>query len=514
MKIGAGAVLATLGGKAAAAQQDKYTEKPTRPAGSDAKLESTVRATAGWKNDSNRVNGNGPMDETSRQIVSYAHSFSESQLTPPILTAMGTYMIDTLAAWISGFETEQGRIGARLGRMTQCSMKSTIFGYGIVTAPQIAAMTNAVMARHKDFNDKGPGAHPSVNIPGIIAVGEAVHSTGPQVLAAIAMAIEVINALQEAEPRLPGGVATHWDNMYNGIASALAAGKLMGLDEDRMANALSMAIVPHIPLNTSHVGHLSHYKSMHQAIQVHDGVWAAMMAKEGMTGPSAPFESRGGLFDSVTGPYKELRLPLKPGQLIVSDMQFKRFPSDGDHQSLLSTGIPMIRQMVKAEDIAAIDFEIPWGHWQENADPPKWDPHNSETADHSLPYCMAVALISGDVYLDDYKPKRFLEDKQVRELMDKITTRGNSTFGFDQVRITVRKKNGEEFVKDIDGYKNLDHDEVVGKYKRVCAYMSINDEQRDKAFETFSNLQNVHDIGDAVKIMAHYGNPRPLSEQP
>ena len=511
MKMGAGAVLATLGSKTAAAQEGQATSTPKR-AGGDSNLESVVRAAPGWKNDANRLNGNGPMDETSRYIVSWVHSFSEAQLTDSILTSMSSWVVDTLAAWISGFETEQARIGARLGRMMQSEMKSTILGYGIVTAPHIAGMTNAVMTRHKDFNDMQPASHGSVNVPGIISVGEALHSSGIQVLAAMAIAMEVITAMQGAI-RGEGDVATHFDNLYNGVASALAAGKLMGFDEDKLANALSMALVPHIPLSSSHVGHLSHYKSMHQAIAVHDGIWAAMMAREGMTGPCAPFESRNGLFDSVTGPYKNFRLPFKPNTLAVTESVTKRFPSDGDHQALLSTGIPAVRQKVKAEDIAAIDFEVNWGHWQENADPPKWDPHNSETADHSMPYCMAVALISGDVYLDDYKPKRYLEDKQVRELMDKITTRGNSKFGFHQTHITVTKKNGEVFTVDTNDYKNPTPEERIAKFKRVCAYMSIGDEQRDKALATWQSLQNVHDVGEAVKTLAHFGKPRPLDEK-
>src|SRR5262249_53928258 len=108
MKIGAGAVLSTLGSRASAAQYgQQYAGQELN--GKHNPMEEQVRATPGWKNDANRVNGNGPMDETSRRLAEYTHKFSESQITPELLPAIGTYMIDTLAAWISGFETEQGR---------------------------------------------------------------------------------------------------------------------------------------------------------------------------------------------------------------------------------------------------------------------------------------------------------------------------------------------------------------------------------------------------------------------
>src|SRR5579864_9836021 len=76
MKMGAGAMLASLGAKGVVAQE----ERPARTKGEDSNLEGVVRAASGWKNDANRLNGNGPMDETSRYIVNWVHSFSEAQL--------------------------------------------------------------------------------------------------------------------------------------------------------------------------------------------------------------------------------------------------------------------------------------------------------------------------------------------------------------------------------------------------------------------------------------------------
>jgi hypothetical protein len=90
----------------------------------------------------------------------------------------------------------------------------------------------------------------------------------------------------------------------------------------------------------------------------------------------------------------------------------------------------------------------------------------------------------------------------------------NSQFANHHNHITVTKKNGEVFTVDTTEYKNPTPEERIAKYKRVCAYMSIGDEQRDKALATWSNLQNVRDVGAAVQLLAHFGKPRPLSENP
>src|ERR1700732_2896899 len=71
-------------------------------------------------------------------------------------------------------------------------------------------------------------------------------------------------------------------------------GKLMGLNQDQLANALSLALVPHMPMYVCHIGTQSMWKGPHSSEQVRNGVWAAMLARAGMTGPCVPFAGRGG----------------------------------------------------------------------------------------------------------------------------------------------------------------------------------------------------------------------------
>ena len=321
MKIGAGVVLTTLGGHAVAESAEAEAPKPASvppPQRASAGIANeniagdwkNYKTGAGYKNDAGRISGNGAMDNTSRQLVSYVTSFSEANLTSPVLTGIGNYMLDALTAIIAGFESEPGRIGAQFGRTIQGDMKSTIFGYGVVTSPEAATFANSAMIRECDYNDAGPGGHSSDIVPGILSIGEALHSTGTQVLTAVALGIELLNGFSHAERKpVP---ATVFDTKYDGVATALATGKLLGLDEDRLANALSMALVPQIALDVAHVGALSHWKSCHSPWMVRGGVLASQMARLGLTAPAQPFEERGGLWDAVTGPFKELRLPVSP----------------------------------------------------------------------------------------------------------------------------------------------------------------------------------------------------------
>ena len=188
---------------------------------------------------------------------------------------------------------------------------------------------------------------------------------------------------------------------------------------------------------------------------------------------------------------------------------FKRFPSEGSTQSLLEL-IPEIRTWTKVEDIASVQIELSHGSWLEVGDAPKWDPRNGETADHSMPYVIAAALSDGEVSLSSFTPNRYLEDRGVRLLMDKIIMKENPDFGYHRGRITVRNKAGGELVKDGFHEKAMSYEEISAKFDRNCAFRSVSNEVRDHTRATWSNLRAVKDIAEPMRALAHFGQPLPL----
>jgi 2-methylcitrate dehydratase len=519
MKLGAGVVATALGAPALGAQRGDAgrgsADAPNRPAGVRPHTE------VGWINDANRASGNGPMDETTRQIVKYVSGFSESVLSDAVVHTVNRTMVDTMACLISGFESEPARICARLARMYHCDLKSTVMGYGIATSPDLATFANGTMARYADFNDIGPGNHTSDNIAGVLAIGEALHASGTQVMVATVLAYEVAGALAGAGRVVPPGGANGggWDDWVYLPATAMAAGKLMGLNEDQLANALSLAIVPHMPMSVTHTGALSHWKACRASENVRHGVWAAIMAREGMTGPSMPFEARNGYFDH-TGAFRELRLPANTdGTMSIQKMGTKRTPTEGSSQAALEL-VPQIREFTRADDIESIRYEMPFGGWQEIADPPKFDPRNRETADHSMPYMLARALMDGEIYLDSFTKEKFM-DPSARQLMAKMTFWPQLDWtGNAPARITIRKKSGEEKSWDsFNGIRNapagqvntpMTDGEITHKFDRVCAFMRVPEAQRDRARATWGNLRAVKDIGEAIRTLATFGRPAAL----
>ena len=137
------------------------------------------------------------------------------------------------------------------------------------------------------------------------------------------IAYEVVNAIGNTGQGNydPSG----WDSPYHSVGTAMAVGKLMGLNQDQLANALSLALVPHMPMYVCHIGTQSMWKGTHSAEQVRNGVWGAMLAREGMTGPCTPFEGRDGLIAHI-GPFtRDLRLPTSPdGRMALETIHGRR----------------------------------------------------------------------------------------------------------------------------------------------------------------------------------------------
>jgi 2-methylcitrate dehydratase len=476
----------------------------------------------GYKNDSGRAYGNGPMDATSQQIVKFVSGFKAPELTDKVMSDLGLMLVDTIGSGISGFETDSIRAGARLAQLSPGgALKSTVWGYGIQSTPDMAGFVGSCMVRHHDFNNAG--MHETDMVPGILAMGEALHASGPQVLSAMILFWEVFAALLTAQPSAPGvpGIRGVWstiDNLFHAPALAMAAGKMLNLNEDQLGNALSLSFVNSLALGIDHwEGPNSMAKSNHDANLLRAGIFAALGARAGMTGPAQPFEGGKGLWDVITGPFK-IRLPPRVGgdpmkplpasdnRYVAQTVVFKRYPGNGG--AAISQTVADVKKFAKLDDIASIAIEV--NSFGDGADPGKWDPLNEETADHSLAYCYARLLMDDDLFLDAYTKEK-MTDPPVRALMAKMTIQENPAVKYN--RLTVRNKTGQEITKESGMYyeEPMTVEDVNKKFERICAYKSVSNTQRDKIRTTWMDLRGVKDIADPIRAtLAHFGNPKPL----
>ena len=460
------------------------------------------------------------MDKTSEKLVNYASGFSESDLSESATEKVTGLLFDSIACAIVGARSAPASIMARVARKVQSSPSATVFGYGIQTSPEVAALANAAMVRTDDYNDAYFG-HPSDMIPGVLAAAEVAGSSGKQVLTAIALAYEIYGAFSRSGPYHLDSGLDYGLSMNVGVA--LAVGKLWNFTKTQLANAASLALVPNLPMGVARWGPLSMMKGCNTAFSVRNGVFAAMLAKEGFTSAEEPYEGIFGL-KHFTGPF-DLRLPLDSGKRVVEMAYIKPIPAENNTIGVIELG-PKIRAWTPVDEIESIDIEVATGLDVHLADEPKYDPRTRETADHSFPYMLARALVDGGITLDSYTPER-IADPSIRPLMRKIHVHANDEMKrimkaseihepeAKPAHITVRTTSGQLLTEAVMGHSGhpgrpaSTRRDVINSKLDICAEaVQMPTEQREHIRETWWKVAEASDIRVVMATMREFGGLR------
>src|SRR4051812_39137878 len=138
-----------------------------------------------------------------------------------------------------------------------------------------------------------------------------------------------------------------------------------------------------------------------------------------MTGPTAAFEGRHGVWDQVTGKFE---LGVFGGHGVpygIERTNLKFFPSEYHSQAPLWLALEL-RKRVRVDDIEAVNVETYYTAYSEiGSEPEKWQPQTRETADHSLPYLLGLGFVDGGVTANSFSAER-IADPQLRQFMQRI----------------------------------------------------------------------------------------------
>lgn len=354
-------------------------------------------------------------------MSAWAASLDYRDLPPGTVHETRRRILDAVGCALGAFAAEPCRIARELAPAVRGDGASRILGTGQSTSPDMAAFANTAMIRYLDCNDSfvSPGGgHPSDMLPAVLAAAEVAGASGRAVMTALVLAYEVYGQFAERFATREKG----WDQgLFIGLASACAAGKVLGLPEERLAHAISMTAVSQVPLGQTRVGELSMWKGCATAMAVRNGVFAALLAGGGMEGPPEPFEGRYGLFEQVTGPLplEDFRAGRNGVRFRIADTSIKYFPAQIHTQAAAAVSLEL-REAFPLDDLERIRIAT-YGVAVRNAagEPGKWDPGSRETADHSLPYVVAVALTDGALTPASFDRER-VGDPLLRPLMRKV----------------------------------------------------------------------------------------------
>jgi 2-methylcitrate dehydratase len=434
----------------------------------------------------------------------------------PVLHETKRRLIDALGCAIGAFDSEPCRIVRQVARtVTTPAAGATVLGTRHRTTADMAAFANGAAVRYLDFNDtylsKEP-AHPSDNISAALAVGEAEGRSGKDILAAIVLAYEVQCRLCDAASIRARG----WDHVtYGAYSVSLLAGKLYGLTHEQLVQAVGLAGVPNNALRQTRVGELSHWKGCAFANVARNGVFAAQLAQHGLTGPSEVFEGEMGFWKQVSAPFELAPMAGSGRQFMILSTSMKNYPADYHSLSAIEAALSLRAQIPSVDDIESITIES----FEAAVDiiagfAEHWRPENRETADHSMPYCVAAALMDGDITLASFTEAR-IRDPQLLALIQKVTVNRNSemTAGYPAGvpnLLKIRLKNGQLLTEQVTyplGHARnpMSDADLERKYRSLAERVFPPDQvgrQLDALwrFETLEGTQALRDVFDLFVV--------------
>jgi len=362
-----------------------------------------------------------PTHPLAAQLADYADQLTFDDLDAATVERVKTHVVDTIGCGMGAFDERPVRVCRDVALAVQG--QATVIGTSRRTTPDLAAFANCAAFRYLDFNDTYVGrfsVHPSDLIAACLAVAEAERRSARELIAAIVLAYEVNCRLVDACDISTRG----WDpTVMSPPAVALAVGKLMGLSHSQLTHAVNIAINDHVPMAQTRVQALSDWKGLSDAEASRNAVFAAMLARAGITGPSPIFEGRSGFFQQVTGPatLEISGFGGKTNEFRIHQCSLKRYPAVIYTQTAVVAAIEVAKQAGALERIASIEIATTRrGFQRTGSEREKWTPETRDTADHSLPYITARAMFDGDITHETFEPHMF-RDPTIRAFMQKIT---------------------------------------------------------------------------------------------
>jgi len=344
------------------------------------------------------------------------------EIPPAAVRSAKMAILDTIGVTLAGGMEQAPQIAARVLDAEKTAGNSLIFGSTRRTSCLNAALINGVSSHVLDFDDCSDtmGGHPSVAmLPAILALAEEKEANGADVLLAYIAGFET-------ETRIARGVNFfHYTKGWHptstlGIFGAVSGcSRLLNLPAEKIATGLALGISMASGVKAN-FGTMT--KSLHVGHCCRDGLFAALLAKEGYTANPQAFEHKQGFFEVFNGAgnYDGARILehwANPLDIIEPGVAIKQYPCCGSTHPALDAMIEIVEaHRIALEEVSQIDV---WTHARRLAHTNRPDPRSDLEAKFSVQYCVARAFLHSRVILEHFEANAS-QDTDVRKVMRQI----------------------------------------------------------------------------------------------
>jgi 2-methylcitrate dehydratase len=446
-------------------------------------------------------------------MAAFAAGLEFNDLSAQAIHQAKRFLLDSLGCALGGFGQHDVRMALAVLAETAGGGPATVIGSGAKLDVVSSAFANALMIRVMDYNDiywKQDPSHPSDIIPAALACCERSAASGQELIVGIVLGHEFEQRLCEAA--FPGIRERGWHHAtLTAFVSPLVAARMLRLSKDEIQNAIGISGAHHATLGAVTAGKLTMMKNTVDPLATQSGVFAALLAEQGYTGPEHVLDGKEGLAHCLGPEWKLDVLTEGLGSTWrIAQCGMKVFPTEALTHAPISAVLDLvhkhdltpervekvtIRSLARAADILA--------------DPSKYDPRSKETADHSLPYCIAAALVERNVTPAAFTPEK-IADPRIRAQLKKVEVLADPEIekvfpALQRVAVTIRTVEEREFSTQLDYPKGdarnpLSDAEIEEKFDALAAEV-LSGEGREQVKDAVWRLDRIASIGELMELL-------------
>ncbi len=454
-----------------------------------------------------------PKETVTAKMSRWAASLRYEDLSQDAIYQAKRFLLDSVGCALGGYRQHDAKIVLEVLDELAARGPATVIGTGKRVDPVSAALANALMIRCMDYNDiywKQDPSHPSDIFPAAMACCERAGSGGKELIVGLVLGHEF--EMRFCEAAFPGIRERGWHHAtLTAFVSPIVAGRALNLSWEQIQHAIGISAARHCTLGAVTAGKLTMMKNTVDPMATQSGVLAALLAEKGYSGPEHIVEGKEGL-SHVFGPeWKLNRLTDGLGESWrITQCGMKAFPTE----ALTHTPISAVLDLVKSNDLQPEQVEKIQIRSLARAadilsDPSKYDPHTKETADHSLPYVIAAALVERQVTPVQFTMEKIM-DAKIRAQLKKVEVVADPEIervfpALQRVVVNITTTDGRVLSKQLDFPKGdprnpLTDQEVEEKFAALAEGVLSTGAQK-KLKEAIWNLEGNHSVCKLMALM-------------
>lgn len=433
-----------------------------------------------------------------RRLARFLTELTPEDLPSEVSEAAKRSVLDNLGAALGGAKAPLVQsITRTLLPLAGENGKVSLWGQGKKAPLSTAVFLNALQGDALGLDDLHTGSKTHIGavvLPAAWGLAEQLGSTGRELLLAVVCGYEAMSRVGMAL-----GVSAHRKRGWHATATAgtfgaaAACGKLLGLSEEEMTSALGLAGSQSFGV-WAFLGDGTNSKSLNPARAAASGCEAALLARAGMTGPEHILTAEdGGLLWAMSALSDGADPSLAAKDLgtvwEITRMDSRPYPCARSTHSGVDAALALRRErQIAPEDILSVQvdtFQVAWQQCGSSAG--SLDPRTPAQAKFSIPYCVACALLYGEVGLPCFTPER-IEKEEVRRLLEKVTVAADEGFTAAyprhwSSRVTVECRDGKRLTAEVaDASGSIDNPLTPEQVAQKAAGL-IRETQGDRAEE-------------------------------